>query len=166
MTRHQMPNASRYFKETAMKAVLVGRHSGSEFEGFEIVKVINAQYPVDKDGTLSALASIVENAIEVEANAIIFQSVPAQLVEAIILWQWTSPTMIVGISLYAVVNNPPTREAGVSITETFDSEEDAEKAASMFRRLYGNSKVEVNGNALTVTGDPISKFSFARLAEL
>lgn len=146
-----------------MKAILIGRHSGS-IEGVEVIEQRNIQFPATSQECAPIFEKLLADAFALNAS-LIFQGLPGQLVAAITR-NIIANGPITHVPTGVIVSKPGERAPGKEYT--FDSE--------LFNRVYANDayygEVErfakhCNPNAkvtgFTVTVDAPMKFEFSHI---
>lgn len=163
VTKHSPANRWARQEEMNMKVFVVGRHSG-DIPGCDVVKAKNVSFPTSGvEQVVILLDEIAAEASSAGAEAVVFQTTPAVLVEALLVaYEGDGFPM----PAYAVVSTLGLRPAGVRTVHKFSSSEDAAAALLAVQAANPNVKATAEGCQLEMVLDPPMKFVFDRLARI
>jgi hypothetical protein len=158
---------------TKINALLVGRHTpdlGAEAENWNIVGTENVMFSLKKAEAIAQLYQLEKKAATLDAKVILFQNTPTVVTAALLQMQRDAGNHL-GFQYAAVVSIPGPREADVVATFEFTTSDigcqpngwvtGTAEAAVKFAN--GRARVAVEGDILTVTVDPVTKFVFSHI---
>lgn len=138
----------------ATKVLLVGRHAGVIPE-VEVLEQKNVMFPTTAAGTAKVLGELIAEALQMGAEAVLFQMCPAQLAVALAArYGYYGTPDPVGFVISVPGDRPAAKVVRIK---------DSPGLVGTVKEINPNARVEIAGNELIITIDPPMVFKFSHI---